>query len=91
MDAVKYILSETPYEDENIKSLFINYLTNSLLSENHDIVALAFKLLNNVSLFKQYINIEDEERDINIISAMVQVLQNENIMKTSCKLNSILK
>lgn len=83
LDAVKYILSETPYEDENIKSLFINYLTNSLLSENHDIVALAFKLLNNVSLFKQYINIEDEERDINIISAMVQVLQNENIMKTS--------
>jgi len=83
LDAVKYILSEIPYEDENIKSLFINYLNNSLLSENHDIVALAFKLLNNVSLFKQYINIEDEERDINIISAMVQVLQNENIMKTS--------
>jgi thiol-disulfide isomerase/thioredoxin len=83
LESVKYLLNDNQYEDESNKSLFVNYLTNSLLSENKEIVSIALKLLNNVSLFKQYINIDDEERDINIISAIVQLLQNEELLKTS--------
>jgi len=77
LDAVVYIISEIPYNNEDAKEIFINFLTNSLLSENNEIVSYGLKLLNNFSLFKQYINNDDEERDINIVSAIVQVLQNE--------------
>ncbi|ORX47549.1 hypothetical protein BCR36DRAFT_216558, partial [Piromyces finnis] len=83
LEPVRYLLSDIPYENNNNKSLFINYLTNSLLSENEEIVIMALKLLNNISLFKLYINIDDEERDINIISSIVQLLQNKEILKTS--------
>jgi len=85
LNSVKYLLSDVQYEGEEAHTILINYLSDSLLSENNEIVSYALKLLNNISLYKQYVNIDDEERDINIISAIVQVLQNESITKTSVK------